>query len=426
MPELHISRVAQAIAGADRFARDASGELYVFRSGFYQPTGDQYIKRRVKELAIRWRSQEHWSSYLAREVSEYIRADARELWPAPPTDLVNVENGLLDVTTLELRPHSPNHLTSIQLPVRYDLEADCSVWLRFVEQTLPKDAVEIAWEIPAWAMTPESSIQKAVALTGEGGNGKSVYLAGLTAFLGRRNVCAVSLHQLETDRFAAARLVGRLANICPDIPNQRLASTAMFKALTGGDVIQGERKYRDAFEFRPHAKLIFSGNQLPASDDPTHAFHRRWLIVPFEKTFDPGCSTTLPREELDAMLAAPKALSGLLNLALDALPRLRSRGFTLGASIQAALDEFRSVSDPLVAWLDQNVRDALTGEIPKRTLIDAYKRDCSTAKRPLMTDTAFGRALRRARPDVSDCQVTTASGKKEEAYRGIAWALNAV
>jgi putative DNA primase/helicase len=417
---LSASRVAQAITQTDQFAQDATGELYVFRSGHYQPGGEQHIKRVVKQLAVLWKRQEEWKSKLALETCEYVRADARELWLSPPADVVNFENGLLNVVTRELRPHSPDHLSPVQLPVKYDPAAAGEVWSRFAERTFPLGAHELVGEIPAWTMTPNTSIQKAAALTGEGSNGKSAFLAGLSAFLGRRNICAVSLHQLEMDRFAASRLAGRLANICPDLPSQKLVSTAMFKALTGGDLIQGERKYRDVFEFRPYAKLIFSANLLPSSDDATNAFYRRWIVVPFDRTFEPGDPAIVPRTELDAMLAAPDALSGLLNLALDALPRLRSHGFTSSASMEAALQEFRSASDSFVAFLDRNVVDDPKKTIVKRDLIDRYNDVCSAAKRPLMTNTAIGRALRRARPSIRDCQIVEA-GKKVDAYRGICW-----
>ena len=57
----------------------------------------------------------------------------------------------------------------------------------------------------------------------------------------------MSLQRLESDRFSAARLYGKLANICPDLPGERLASSAMFKSITGCDRITAEIKYRDSF-----------------------------------------------------------------------------------------------------------------------------------------------------------------------------------
>ena len=55
----------------------------------------------------------------------------------------------------------------------------------------------------------------------------------LIAFLGKGNTSGLSLHKLEADKFAASRLYGKLANICPDLPSEHLAGTSMFKADHG-------------------------------------------------------------------------------------------------------------------------------------------------------------------------------------------------
>lgn len=175
-------------------------------------------------------------------------------------------------------------------------------------------------------MLPDTSRQKTILALGEGANGKPTWLAQLVAFIGKRNCCAMSLHKLETDRFAASRLVGKLANICSDIPSAHLESTSTFKAITGGDRIPGEYKYREPFDFLPFVRLVFSANHPPRSSDATYAFFRRWEVVPFNRTFEG--EEQIPRHVLDAQLSEPKELSGLLNKALDALPGLRANGFT--------------------------------------------------------------------------------------------------
>jgi putative DNA primase/helicase len=294
--------------------------------------------------------------------------------------------------------------------------ADCPAWDSFIDATFPGDAQSVAFEIPAWAMTPDSSIQKSLLLVGEGSNGKSVFLAALRAFLGSRNVSGVSLHKMEADKFSVSRLVGKLANICPDIPNKKLAGTSIFKALTGGDAVHAERKYRDSFEFIPYAKLIFSANQPPPSDDPTFAFLRRWLVLPFTRTFEEGGRDTLKRSELDAMLADPRELSGVLNRALSVLPKLREQAFSVSPSMTSALLEFQRIADPFQVWLDRYTVPDPTGAVVIRQLIDRYTVDCTSAHRTPMTDTAFGRALRRARPEA---KVARVGG--QQVYRGIAW-----
>jgi len=74
---------------------------------------------------------------------------------------------------------------------------------------------------------------------------------------------------------SAARLVGRLANICPDLPATDLVSTSVFKAITGGDPLVAEYKFRDSFEFIPYTRLVFSANHPPKSQDASPAFFRR-------------------------------------------------------------------------------------------------------------------------------------------------------
>jgi putative DNA primase/helicase len=277
--------LAAMITADSHFAVDSGGKLYVFHRGVYKPTGESYVKQRVKAVLGTLNVLQQWTSRKTEEVVKYIAVDAPELWDRPDANVVNVENGLLDVSTRVLAPHSPRFLSPIQIPVKYEPTARCPAWDTFVAEVFPVDTEALAWEVPAWLMTPDTSIQKAILLIGDGANGKSTYLRAVLAFIGKYNTSALSLHKLENDRFSAARLVGRLANICPDLPTTDLVSTSMFKSITGGDPLMAEYKFRDSFEFIPYARLVFSANHPPKSQDASPAFFRRWLVVPFERLY---------------------------------------------------------------------------------------------------------------------------------------------
>lgn len=270
-----IIRLAAAILDTDHFAQDAGGRLYVYRDGHYGPHGVRYVLARVKALLASWNESDKWSSYKGSEVVEYLRVDAPFLWERPPVERINLLNGLLDLATGELRPHSPQWLSSIQIPLTYDPHATCPAWDQFVNETFPEGARALAYELAADLLTPDRSEQVAILLTGEGGNGKSAFLAALTAVVGRHNIASLSLQKIEADKFAAARLVGKLANICPDLPSTHLTGTSVFKAITGGDTITAERKYSDSFDFTPSARLLFSANRPPHSGDDSEAFFQR-------------------------------------------------------------------------------------------------------------------------------------------------------
>ena len=285
---------------------------------------------------------------------------------------------------------------------------------------VPPDAHDLAWEIPAWLMLPDTSIQKAVLLTGQGANGKSTWLNLVSTFLGKRNTSGVSLHKLEADKFAALRLIGKLANICPDLPSEHLAGTSVFKAITGGDTLPAEYKFKDSFDFTPYARLVFSANHSPRSSDSSHAFLRCWLVVPFDRTFAPN--EQIPRDILDATLAAPTELSGMLNRALDALDRLRiNRRFSESESVQRAWEDFHAETDPLAVWLDHATIEITDAATPKTALLAAYSRHGASNGLPTIGSKRFGQSLRRLRPNVGDGQ-RMINGKYTWCYLGIALA----
>lgn len=411
--------LSDAICEDNHFAVDAGGRLYRYANGAYRVGAERYIKRRVKHLLEEWEKTEAWSSYRANEVVAYISADAPELWERPERDRINVLNGLLNVYTQELEPHSPEWLSPVQIPITYDVDAKCPAWGKYVEPCFPKDAPMLPYEIFASMLTPYRATQKAVLLLGEGSNGKSTYLSAIMTALGKKNCRSISLQKLETNRFAVAELVGMLANICPDLPSTHLAETSVFKALTGDEgQMSAEFKYRDSFEFEPFCQLVFSANHPPKSQDASHAFFRRWVVAPFNRTFaeDPKevgeseqerswegeeehiIEKLIPREELDATLAQPSELSGVLNKALSVLPGLRKNGFTESPLMRKAWEEYKGMTDPVSVFLAQKTIEHPEAYVPKSRLLNAFNEEATHA----LTAKSFSMAVKRYYPNVEE------------------------
>ncbi len=411
-----VKSLADEILKTDHFAVDPGGHLYIFASGCYRPRGEQRILRAVKRLLDLNADSARWSSHRAREVAEYIKVDTLALWDHPRPDVLNLTNGLFNLTTGMLYPHDPGHLSPIQLPVKYNAEATCPLWDTFVARVLPEDCQTIPFELAASAMRGDVSDQQAILTVGPGDNGKSTLLDALSEFLGRENVACLALQRLEIDKFAAVRLMGKLANICADLPGDQLTSTSTFKALTGGDRLTAERKFQGSFEFTPFARLIFSTNHYPQSRDASHAFFRRWLVIPFEAVLDPN--EKIPG--LSAQLAAPGELSGVLSKALATLPGMRARGgFTHNESMQSAMTEFREMTDPLAAWLDRYTVVRPEAFVSKKDLAILYNAACSAASRPPISAKAFHTAVRRLRPTVKEGQ-RTIQGEMKDVFLGLA------
>jgi P4 family phage/plasmid primase-like protien len=413
--------VAESISADDHFAQDVGGGLYYYAHGVYNAGGEKHVRQRVRRLV----EGEDWSSHLANETVEYITVGSPILPETPSLAVLNVQNGLLNVHTRELSPHSPKHLSSIQLPVTYNPQAACPAWDKQLADTAPADVAEagVIFQLVAWLMLAATWIQKAVLLLGPGGTGKSTLLMMILNFLGgHRNVSSLPLQRLESDRFAPARLVNKLANICADLPSTHLETSSMFKAITGGDPLPAERKFKDGFDFIPFARLLFSANTPPQSKDATEAFFQRWLVFPFDTVFR-GAAGEVDRKELDARLAAPSELSGVLNRALAALPGVWKNGITVTESMRAAHEEFWRATDPLAIWLARNIVEQPLAVIPCQELITRYNTDAASDNRPSMTDTAFGAALKNLRPSIERKQRMVA-GKLVGCYIGIGLRAN--
>lgn len=435
-------RIAAAILSNYIFAKDAGGWLHVFLDGVYQRTGEELVLEQVKRiLTPATDKNEQWTVHRAKEVVAYIRTGLRQLWDAPPLDVVNVKNGLLHLPTRTLREHTPDHLTSVQLPIIYDPSAGCPEWDKFIggdpatgrPATLPQDVIEAGIHIEPFArcMTPDTSSPVIELLVGAGGNGKSVYNDGLTAFLGHANVSALALHSIA-ERFAASELVGKLANICSDIPSQQIHNSSLLKQITGGDRIRAEYKYLPGFTFKPFVRLIFSANEMPAFLDSSPALFQRWRVVEFPFEFR-NSKFEIPRAELMARLTSERELSGMLNRAIEAWERIqRNKGrMTQSESTKAKLSEFQSRSSMLGRWLVQFTVDDQTCEqwVERSVLLREYNAhrlkispgaptvDAKQFKDELLTLKPWLKETQRRDPKQKDAR---GKAKRLEVWAGIA------
>ncbi len=410
-----VKELSDVILRKDAFAQDAGGQLYVFEGGVYRPHGEDFIARAVKSLLVKNGDTKRWSSHRAREVIAFIRVDAPKLWTCPPKDTLSLLNGLLELSSLTLKPHSAAHLTSIQLPVSYDPAASCPRWESFIRRVLSEDCRSLPYELVAASMRGDISDQKAVLLVGSGENGKSTLLGAIVTFLGLQNVSSLALQRLENDKFSVVRLLGKLANICADLPSDHLTTTSTFKALTGGDRVTAERKFGESFEFTPFARLLFSTNHYPQSKDSSQAFFRRWLVVPFDAVIEPH--ERIPN--LAEQLAYPTELSGLLNHALKVLPNMAQRGgFAQSETTRAAAMEFREMTDPLAAWLERFTRLAPDKMVTTKDLLIAYNAASEESGRPPMSQKAFSSEMKRLRPTVLKAQ-RTVRGEMKWVFLGL-------
>lgn len=295
-------------------------------------------------------------------------------------DGLNLQNGTLDLRTLALRPHEREDWLTYCLPYAYDPDAVAPVWERVVGRLAP-DVAAFLQEFAGYALTIDTQHEVAVWLYGPPGGGKSTFLAGLQAMLGSQAL-SLGLADVLNNRFALARLPGKTLAIATEQPADYLATTHVLNALISGEPIVVDRKFRDAIELRPVAKLAWAMNDLPRMKGGNDGLFRRVKIVEFP-ALDAGERQTNFKEAVIG--EAP----GILNWALAGLQRLRQRGrFEVPEEISAATAEFARQNDIPALFLEESCERSADYEVATGVLYDAYKEWCEENGHRSLSSTA--------------------------------------
>jgi len=406
-------RLADLIMSENIFVTTKDNEeVYVYKDGIYLPHGEVVIKQKVQQYL-----GEEANRYRAEEVVAHIKRSTyidRSRFDNN-LNLIAVKNGVIDLRTGELLPHSPDYFLTVKIPVVYDPDADCPKIKKFFSEVLHPEDIPVIEEFFGFCLYRRYFIHKAFMLVGEGENGKSTLIRLLERFLGPYNVSHVTLQALSENRFAVSELYGKLANTFADLPSAALKDTGVFKILTGEDSIEAERKFKNPFKFVNYAKLIFSCNKLPEAYDDTHAFFRRWIIINFPNNFEGRADKNLIEK-----ITTPEELSGLLNLALKGLKRLLENGeFSTGISTEQTREKYLRMSNPVAAFVMDMLEVSPDDFIPKKELYQSFCEYCRQNKLPTITESTFHQKLIR-QVNVQDYRPKIA-GKRVTAWRGIRW-----
>jgi P4 family phage/plasmid primase-like protien len=347
--------------------------LYVYKDGAYRSRLGSSIETEVRDALARDAKPDRINQVLDL-IHRSQKIDYEEINPRA-CELINVQNGMLDWKTGELSPHDPKYLSTIQISAEYQPDAKCEALDKFFTDVFPPDCVALAEEFVGYLLIPDTRLQKAFIAVGAGGNGKGTFLKILTSLLGKENVSTMDIHTLEDDKFATAALVGKLANVHHDLSRKQLESTSRFKTLVSGDPISGEKKFKDGFTFRPFARLVFSANEFPRSEDKTNAYFRRLIFVEFPNSFSGAASEIL---DYDRVLAkTPGFMSALLNRGVSGLRRVINSGrFSVSETSTRTIEQYKRECNSAYDFVQEYCHLEEWGWIPRQNMYQKYHGWC--------------------------------------------------
>lgn len=336
-----------------------NNRLHVYKDGLYVPDTDEIEYRMINHISTLKQS-------MRNEVLNYIDVLIREDTEPSDATLIAFKNGVYDLKSNELLPHSDDYILTNIIPFNYNPDA----YSEIADKTLDKMACNdpkiraIMEELIGYTFYRRNELGATFILTGDKSNGKSTYLSMLEMLLGEDNTVALDLSELG-DRFMTAELFGKMANIGDDIGNEFIANTAVFKKLSTGDRLMVERKGKDPFPLNNYAKLIFSANEVPRMNDNTGAVMRRMVIVPFNATFSPSDPDFDPF--IKYKLMKPSVMEYLINIGLEGLMRVLSTNkFTESVKVEEQMRDFNLQNNPIEMFFEgfqpEDVVDTVVGD----------------------------------------------------------------
>lgn len=409
--------------------------------GIYRPDGREFVRTQAARLmAAEFKDTDR--TEVVKQLQDYATMDTA-FFQTKQERLV-VGNGILDVTTGELDPYDPQepHLTRIDVnyPDNPD-EAGCEKYDEFLHSLVDDSNVQTLYRLIAHTLYKGYPSSRAAMLAGDGKNGKSTFLATVRKFLhpgenidvmeeSHRNVSAESLQDIAspTNRWSEASLHGSLANIDPDMGSQDIKQAQTFKKATGGkDALTAEHKFEPTFEFVNHATMMFAVNEVPAAEEDSDAYWRRWIFINFPYVFKEGDGNYVNEDDLIAEVASEEQLQGLLVKCVEEIKRWRQTDtwYPNIPSSDEVRKEMKKASDSVYAFATDCVFAVDdpddTDYIVKDDLRDLYRDYCNAEGIPHVTESTFDQRIL----NIKDIRIETGRTSREDGpgrtpvYKGI-------
>ena len=350
------------------------GIIFQYDKGVYKMLSDQ----EVSDIVLTGLYEDMlWGYRTKRNVSDKVACLISIIPLLKITDdkgyLANVKNGILNIYTKELIPHSPDFVSLIQYPVDFDPSAKAPIWdkcmLEWMSGLEQKEKVRLLQQFCGYCLSSSMLYDRALFMVGDGGNGKSTFIDTIAMIIGPQATSHIDLESLY-GTFGMHGLIGKRLNIIEEVHGNYYQSNKL-KKLISGEQVTIDIKYKPQFTFRPQAKFVFSVNLLPRVDDTSTATERRICCLQFLNNYRDN-----PNYELRSSIGLlAKELSGILNWMVEgAIDLSNNHEFVKTEEQTKMLDEYREENSSVEGFLSKCIVLSEEDEIDTTELYKEYKR----------------------------------------------------
>lgn len=257
-------------------------------------------------------------------------------------DLILFQNGILNLLTGDLSPHSPAYFTTNIRPYDFNRDATCHRWLQFLHDTMEGDAerISLLQEWFGYMITRSYRHHKIMLMIGPKRCGKSTIGKVLAGVVGEQNFTGGSLHSFTTDSYIDSLRTKQVVFIgdAEKHVNRNTQGQVIerLKTISGNDQVTFDRKFKSTLSEVLPCRITVAANHLPGLFDDSGALASRMLLLPFNVSY-------INREDLGLGDAVMAEIEGIAMWSLQGMARLNTQaGFT---TPQASRDELEYLSE---------------------------------------------------------------------------------
>ena len=265
-------------------------------------------------------------------------------------------DGKYDIYKDVFSPYTPTDFVFSRLKSKFEeCQDEPELFLKFLGELFegydnPQSYIDFIQEWIGYCLFPKTPIHAFLYIYGTGGNGKGVLFNTIGAIVGHDNTINYNVTKLEQDgERAIIQLFGKYVNLGTEERRGTNLGSPILKSLSGGDAVTGRRLYKEAFTFRPYAKMLLSSNYPPGSGESASNISRRFNMLHLKHVFDDGKSK---RGDIGLEEKLSKELPEITWWAVKGLKRLLDRNYFLKPDAMA-IDETKVLqqTDPVVSFL---------------------------------------------------------------------------
>lgn len=329
--------------------------IYVYNNGYYQLMNENEFKGMIMQYIpseIR-KSKDVDEVFKLLLMENDCYGDINDL--NSNRDYINFKNGLLNLNTLEIEPHTPDMMFTIQIPVDYKPLDECEygeVFEDYMNFLVGNDVImkNVLLECMGLVISniPGFITKKCVLMVGAKDCGKTQIKKLLTELIGIQYVSSMELEKMNDSRFGTSDLYNKRLVGSNDMQYTSVSDMGIFKQLTGGDSVNIEFKGRGAFSYVFTGLIWFLANDFPMfSGKKGKEIYERFLIIP--------CKNIVPKNKQDPDLINKMLLEKeyIVSLCIKHLLNLRKRKFKFIESdaMRQSMEEYEKMNNSLLQFV---------------------------------------------------------------------------